>query len=227
MEKYFRNKIIFIYILSIFTTLSCNKSVYLYSDHDGSSKFVIYKNIFEYFEKKKGNLRFKTWGDYSLTDSTIVFEFRDENLIPYNYFGNNIEETSSNSELNHITVTVINRPNNNPMGFVTIKFKDKFSKLLYGTMTDKNGIAKIVKDEKIQYIEIQCLGYFKLEFNLKKYINQNLTIKLDELKPGGRMQGNCLLEYIDVLVKYEIDDPYNMNSFKHNGIVYKKRVKSK
>ena len=184
MRNRYRVNIILIFIFLISSAISCNRSVYLYSDEFGSSKFVIYKDIFEYFERTPDNLSFKTWGDYSLTDSTIVFEFRDIDRIPYNYYGESIETTGSNSNLNYLTLTVVNRLNNEPMAFVTIKLKDKFNNLIFGTMTDSDGIAEIAKDEKIQYMEIGYLGYVNVVLDFEKYKDQNLTIKLDSLNPN-------------------------------------------
>ena len=213
-----------IYIFSILLHLifiSCNKSVYVQTDELGTSKFVIYKENYKYIEKTK-NTEIEIWGKYYKTDSTIVFEYRDKNKIPYNYLENNIEKSSINQDSTFITLRIVDKLTNEPLPYASVGAKNKLDNYIEGDDTNLDGFVKLKKNKEIKILEIEYSGYAKQKIDYQKYQNYNLVVKMEQIRSGGRRSEGCLVYFIDVLLEYRINKKSGYDSFERNKIIFRK-----
>ena len=208
-------------ILLIPLLLSCNNSVYVNNSKNVSSKYILYKNKYKYIEQSKTS-KFKNTGSYEIKDSSIVFEHRDGNRIPYQYLNNNFQKLEKNENSDYIKLTVVSAQSNKPIIRALIIAKNESNLTIYSTDTDFDGIAKIKKDSSIKTLELSYVGFHKHTIDYEKMNRWNIIWKLDELEKGGRMSGACLGEYIDVLLEYKIDNPDSLIEFSNNGNSFKK-----
>jgi len=217
-------KLLAILILGIFLT-SCSKSVYISKDLSDFFQFTLYKENFKYQEYTALG-KFSIWGTYEIKDSLIYFEFRDKKRIPYNYLSNNIRkrETKRNSQFQ--ILHLVDKEYDEPILFASVVLKDKLGKIFASLESDMDGIAIIKNNSNIGYVEVSFLGYTKQIFNYDTYFDSNLEIKLEQLKPGGRLSEGCLIDYIDVILEYKVDNPSNITKLERNGVVFKKKVES-
>lgn len=214
-----------IIILLIFTLLltSCSRTVYTYKDIDGTSKFILYKHNYKYIENSKFG-KFSETGAYETTDSLISFVYRNKKKIPYTYQSDNVQIRNRRKNDEYQIMHLTEKDSKSPIPFVSVAFKDKTGKIINGTNTDIDGIANIKINNDIYIIEIGYIGAFKHEFLYNEYLAYDLNIQLEELKPGGRMSDGCLIDYIDVILEYKIDDPSDFSKLERNGIVYDKQI---
>ncbi len=205
---------------------NCSKSVYVQNDELGTSKYEIYKDNFKYIEKTT-HTDFTIWGNYYLTDSTIVFEFKDKNKIPYKYLENNIKKQSKSRNSELLSISVIDKQTKEPVPFASIGAKNDLSKYVGGTETNIKGIAKLKKNEEIKLLQIEFIGYQTQKIDYKLHQNFDLIIEMEELQSGGRMSEGCLITYLDVLLEYRIHRKNDFDKFERNGIVYKKTIRTR
>lgn len=208
-------------IILLFT--SCSKTVYKYSDSDGTSKFILYKTNYKYMENSKFG-KFSVTGTYETTDSLISFIYRDKERIPYTYKSDNVQALSKRQNDEYQFIYLTDKHSKSPILFASIALINKKGEVIDGTDTDLDGIAMIKENRDIYKVEISYVGYGKQEFIYAEYINYDLNIQLEEPKPGGRISGGCLIYYIDVILEYEIDNPKEISKFQRNGIVYKRKI---
>lgn len=203
--------------------LGCSKTTYVQSDSMGTSKFTLFKENFKY-QEKTNSTNFKTSGRYYTTDSTIVFELRETEKIPYNYCYNNAVKLSK-STTSRIQILIVDKYSRDPMPFTIIRAKNKYGEDIFNTDTDLDGKAFIDKNNKNETLEIQFLGYTKHLIDYKAYQNYNLKIEMDDLKPGGRMSGGCIITFIDKLLEYKIDNKFKINEFTKNEVIFQREQK--
>jgi len=209
--------------LTILLLTSCSKAVYKYSDSDGTSKFILYKTNYKYIENSKFG-KFSATGTYETTDSLISFVYRDKERIPYTYKSDNVQALSERQNDDYQFIHLTDKYSKSPILFASIAFINKKGEIVDGTETDLDGIAMIKENRDIYKVVISYVGYGKQEFIYAKYIDYDLNIQLEELKPGGRMSGGCLIYYIDVILEYEIDNPIEITKLLRNGIVYERQI---
>src|SRR5688572_27302121 len=101
---------------------SCSKSIYVQNDKLGISKYIVYKDNYKYIEKTK-TTDFKIWGKYYLTDTTIIFELKDKEKIPYNYLGANVKRSSRNDNSQSLSISVVDKVSKEPVPFASIGAK--------------------------------------------------------------------------------------------------------
>ena len=220
---------IFQILLTIWTSLflSCSKSIYVYSDKFGTSKFVVYKDNYKYIEKSV-NTDFKMWGKYYITDSTIVFEVKDKEKIPYHYFTNTIPKYSKNTNLQFHTITLIHSVSKEPIPLVSVKAKNNSGECVAFAMSNMEGRAEINKNDKIEMIELELPDFEKQRIDYKLVQDYDLIIELEQFKYGGRLSESCLSVFIDVLLEYQIPKKSAYDKFERSGIVFERqRGKSK
>ncbi|MFT6338830.1 MAG: hypothetical protein ACJATI_005609 [Halioglobus sp.] len=211
-----------IFLLIILLLTSCSKTVYTYSDSEGTSKFILYKTNYKYIENSKFG-KFSATGTYESTDSLISFVYRDKDRIPYTYKSDNVQTLNRRKNYDYQIIHLTDKHSKSPILFASIAFKNKKGEIINGTDTDIDGIAIIKENKDIYKIEISYVGYGKQEFIYDKYIGYDLNIQLEELKPGGRMSGGCLIYYIDVILEYKIDNPSDITKLERNDIIYEKK----
>lgn len=204
-------------------TISCSRTIYVQSDSMGTSKFILFKENYKYLEKTNST-SFKTSGRYYTTDSTIVFELRETEKIPYNYCYNNAVKLSK-STTSRIQILIVDKYSRDPMPFATIRAKNKYGEDIFNTDTDFDGKAFIDKNNKIETLEIQYPGYTKHLIDYKAYKNYNLKIEMDDLKPGGRMSGGCIITFIDKLLEYKINNKSRIDEFTKNEVIFQREQK--
>lgn len=207
------------------TLTNCSKSIYIQSDELGTSKYVIYKDNYKYVEKTK-HTGFKIWGKYYLTDSTIVFELRDMDKIPYNYLVENIKKYPKNANSELMSIAVIDKQTNEPVPFASIGAKNKMGGYVTRNVTNFKGLVELRKNEEIEVVEIESIGYGypKQIIDYKSHQDYNLLIEMEELKSGGRMSGECLITFLDFLLEYRIQNKSDFDEFERNGIVFMKEI---
>lgn len=110
------NSCFFILTTWIIIFTSCSKSVYVQRDDFGTSKYIIYKDNYKYIEKTM-TTDFEIWGKYYLTDTTIVFELKDKEKVPYNYLGANVKRISRNDNSQSLSISVVDKVNKEPVPF--------------------------------------------------------------------------------------------------------------
>ena len=108
-------------ILIICTLLqfSCSKSVFTFVDSDGTSKFILYKNSYSYFENSRFG-KFSEWGTYEVTDSLISFVYRNKEKIPYTYKSSNIEIRNKRANEVYQNIYITDQDSKSPIPFVPI-----------------------------------------------------------------------------------------------------------
>lgn len=209
---------LFIFFTSLMLT-SCSKSVFVHRDTFGVSKYVLYKDNYKYIEKTKDS-DFKIWGKYELTDSTIVFVCKEEDKIPYNYLLSDIQLVGTTQDPGKINLLILHKSNEEPVQFATVLTRDIQGNLLDDTDTGFDGIAILDRTEAVHLIEINCLYSKKLVINYHEMDRQDMIVKIQEPRKGGRMSEGCLIHYIDYLLEYEIDDKYSFEEFGRKGKIY-------
>lgn len=205
----------------IFT--SCSKSVYVQSDDFGTSKYIVYKDNYKYIEKTK-TTDFEIWGKYYLTDTTIVFELKDKEKVPYNYLGANVKRIYRNDNSQSLSISVVDKVNKEPVPFASIGAKNNLGEYVAGEETNIEGEAELKKSDEIEVLEIEFIGYAKQLIDFKANQDFNLIIEMEELKPGGRLSEGCLITFLDVLLEYRIQEKSDIKEFERNGIVFKQEM---
>lgn len=215
-------QIVIIVLISLLL-ISCSKTVYRYSDSEGTSKFVLYKKNYKYIENSKFG-KFSTTGTYETTDSLVSFVYKDKERIPYTYKKNNVQILNKRKSDDYQIIYLTDKHSKSPILFGPIVLKNKDNEVVDVTSTDADGRAVVRENREGYKIEIIYLGYGKQEFIYDEYIDYDLNVQLEELKPGGRMSGGCLIYHIDVILEYEIDNPIEFTKLRRNGIVYEKQI---
>jgi len=201
----------------------CSKSIYVQNDKLGISKYIVYKDNYKYIEKTK-TTDFKIWGKYYLTDTTIIFELKDKEKIPYNYLGANVKRNSRNDNSQSLSISVVDKVSKEPVPFASIGAKNKHGEYVAGEATNIEGEAELTKSDEIEVLEIEFIGYAKQLIDYKANQDYNLTIEMEELKPGGRLSEGCLITFLDVLLEYRIQEKTDIKEFERNGIVFKREM---
>jgi len=212
-----------IFLLITLLLTSCSKTVYTYSDDDGTSKFKLYKNNYKYIENSKFG-KFSATGTYESTDSLISFVYRDKARIPYTYKIDNVQKVDKCKNANSQIIRLMDKHSKSPIPFASIILKDIKGDIINGMDTNMDGIAIIEEDINIYKVEIKFIGYSKQEFLYNEFDEYDIDVQLEELKLGGRMAGECLIYYTDVILEYEIDNPIEITKLQRNGIVYEKQI---
>jgi hypothetical protein len=218
-----KTSILYTLVLLLLIITSCHKSVFVHEDHLGASSFTLFKENFRYREKTRHS-DLKVIGKYFQTDTTIVFEWREKDKIPYHYFVGNIQPTISNVGKDHISLTVIDKVFDQPVPFATVLALDRNGNRIGSNNTGIRGKTTIKKKEKLALIEVNFLGLAPVIIDYSAFQDYDLTVEMEALKPGGRETGTCLIVYQDGLVEYRIPEKVNFNSFDRNGVVFKKVV---
>ena len=87
-----------------FLLFGCSKTVYVYTDLLGSSKYTLYKNNYKYEETSyKGN--FCVWGFMRKKRQYPIFMQR-QGKIPYHYYGGSVLSKENHSYDNNFYVHV-------------------------------------------------------------------------------------------------------------------------
>jgi len=208
-------------ILILIQITGCTKEVYIYSNEYGESKFTIYRDNYKYEETTKDR-SFHFWGKYEVGDSTITFILKEGDNIPFPYLLNQAEKLNSNESSNFVEFQVVDFETNKPIIFASVGLKDSLNRIITGTETDFDGKAKIEKTEKMKFVEVSCAGYATHRIDYKIYKNYDILIKMEKLERGGRLSGDCLVTFVDYLLKYAVDDPSQIDTLKRYGIKYEK-----
>jgi len=214
-----------LFILTTWTIIftSCSKSLYVQNDKLGISKYIVYKDNYKYIEKTKIT-DFEIWGKYYLTDTTIIFVLKDKERIPYNYLGDNVKRSSRNYNSQSLSISIVDKVNKEPVPFASIRAKNKHGEYVTGEETNIEGKAELTKSDEIEVLEIEFIGYAKLLIDYKANQDYNLTIEMEELKPGGRLSEGCLITFLDVLLEYRIQEKSDIKEFERNGVVFKREI---
>lgn len=218
---------ILIFITTTCCLVNCNKSIYINTDDEGTSKYIIYKNKknYKYIEKTKLG-EFSETGIYELNDSLISFVYKNQERTPYTYLGDNIHIRNDRKSNEYQIIHLTDKASNSPILFGTLTFKNHLGEIIDGTESDFDGLVYIKNNKDIHTIEINYVGYLNQVFNYEQYYDYDLNIQLEALKPGGRMSDGCLIYHIDRLLEYSIDEPDNITKLERNGVVYEKQVKN-
>ncbi|HMR88525.1 MAG TPA: hypothetical protein PKD51_10240 [Saprospiraceae bacterium] len=206
----------------IFFFSNCNKTIYVNSDHAGYSQYTLYGKNFKYKEKTTLG-EFSNWGTYLIKDSVIYFDFKDIKKIPYNYISNHIQKLTKRRKIECQRLDLKCKLSEQPIIFASIWLKDSLDNIIEKTESDIDGNVLIFNNEKATYVEIYQAGYSKHRFNYVECFDFDLEIKLEELKPGGRMVERGLLQYIDFVLEYQVDNPTDFLNFERSGIVFRRK----
>jgi len=201
---------------------SCSKSIYINSNSNGTSKYILYKNYYKYIERSIFG-KFSETGTYIVNDSLISFVYRNKNKIPFTYQGDNVQIQNMRKDKEYQRIYLTDKNHKSPIPFAPITLKDSLGNLVSNADAGIDGLAFIKNNKDIYTVEINYEGYLKQIFFYDKYYEYDLTIKLEDFKPGGRMTNECLIEYLDIILEYQIDNPLQINKLERNGVVYIKQ----
>lgn len=222
-ENWKLNSIIKLFLFCILLN-SCSKDIYTIQNEFGIYKFTVYHN--HNFEYKESSIRGKycSTGNYEVdfNKKIISFIFRDWKKIPSNYFQCKIIELSPRKNNDKISLKITDNYKE-PILFCQVLFLDSLFNVIDRMETDMDGNLEFVKNSKYYCLQIESQDFGKQIIELKNTNSNNLSLELEQLERGGRMEGACLMEYIDYLAKYKIDEPSNIKRFWHNGIIYKQK----
>lgn len=192
-------------------------------DEYGKSKYIIYPDNFKYVQETDNAPDFSIWGKYNLTDSTIVFTFQDNSKIPYYYFRNNISKKSKSED--GVQVQVVSKSTNEPILMAQISLLAANFEPIVTKISDFDGIAIFPVSSKVEWVEVSYLGHGTTKYHCTDFSDHDLLIELEEWKMGGRLEGSCLLQYIDVLLEYDLNKQDDLKGFYHGDVVYEKLSK--
>ena len=130
---------LFIYIRLPFSDAA--KTVYVYTDLLGSSKYTLYKNNYKYEETSyKGN--FCVWGFMRLKRQYPIFMQR-QGKIPYHYYGGSVLSKENHSYDNNFYVHVSSQLFGNPSSMPVFFSLTVWVRFQTNTYTDLDGYANI------------------------------------------------------------------------------------
>lgn len=199
---------------------SCNKSVYFQQSEFGESKYIIYPDYFKYIEKT-AHSDFSIKGTYRFTDSTAHFIFKDKTKIPYYYFIPNIKKRGKAKNSNAIDLNVILHRDSSALIMAIIYTLDVDMNVLTAEMTDMDGKLRLPISTKVKWIKVEYLGLATILLPFSHIEGYNATIFMEELQMGGRTNGNCVLEFIDVELEYQLNE--KKDQLRRNGFRYFKK----
>jgi hypothetical protein len=200
---------------------NCSRTVFFHQDELGSSKFILYKDNYQYIEKTNYT-DFKFWGKYETTDTTIVFDLKDKSKLPYTWQQTYLEKTAININNSYFNIQAMAKETGEPLMFASVQLFDKNDHLITGNSTDLDGKVRFLKNDEISYLEITYLGLLDIKIDYQNFQNNDLKVKIEELPPGGRMGGTCQIVYLDVLLIYKKEKTKDFSYFSRNGFVFKK-----
>lgn len=119
-------------------------------------------------------------------------------------------------------IKVIDKLTRKSSGFCSIETKDSLGHTINGFEIDYSGIIELKLEQEYKLVEVSCLGYANQKIDCESMDRFNYLVEMEEMKVGGRVAGDCLVYYIDVLLEFKIDNQSNLMSFERHGRVFKK-----
>nr|HRD06797.1 hypothetical protein [Saprospiraceae bacterium] len=165
-----------------FLLFGCSKTVYVYTDLLGSSKYTLYKNNYKYEETSyKGN--FCVWGIYEIKKDNIQFLCKDKGKIPYHYYGGSVLSKENHSYDNNFYVHVSSQLFREPIINASILFIDSLGQISGQILTDLDGYANIPVNLKIKYLKIEVFEHAHMLLPFPENANNNFHVSLESLRP--------------------------------------------
>lgn len=195
----------------------------MHTDDFGTSQYVIYEDNYRYIEKTD-RTDFKIWGKYYTTDTSIVFDYKDKDRLPYNYLGGITEKASKNKDPRYMELQVVDQSSGDPLIMATCEVKNAESNIIQSITCDMDGKMRLRKSDNIDHLKIVSPDFATQIVNYHEFKDFDVIVKMEPIALGGRMSEGCSLYYIDYLLEYQIDQKINFDLLSRNGVVYKKKI---
>ncbi|WP_148311372.1 hypothetical protein [Nonlabens marinus] len=186
--------------------ISCSKEVYEFDNGLRKSKFILKNSKFKYIEESNAE-SFKSAGTFIRTDTTLIFNFKKSEKLPFSYATREIEIISSEKDKNFSEITVINTFNSFPEFSVNVVLRDKKLNTLRILKTDSEGKVRIENSTNIYEIEIANNTFSrKAIFTYEPFKEKNILVKLILIELGGEpVDGpHGWAYYIEPIIKCDI-----------------------
>lgn len=191
--------------------------------HNGNfvkSKFTLYSDNYKYEEIKESKA-YITSGQYEISDSSIVFDYKLKDQIPTHYISSAFELLRENKVSKLLKIKVVSTEGHSVL-FATIMATDNKGQFVDSVETGFDGYAWLEKNSLIETLNIQYVGFSNHMVKYDALQNYEVLFRMEPLKPGGRMSPGCVITELDVLLEYRISDNRNLKEFERNGIIFTK-----
>lgn len=196
---------------------SCSPIIYEYSDERGVSRYLIYKGKYKYEERtSKGKINH--WGEYEKTDSTISFIYPQEDELPFCFHDNIVKKIRKSGKVSKVSFSL--KPSDESLPFAGVQFLGKDSNHIGYGQTDIDGVMEIIDNSPIHFLKLSYAGIPTLVIYYNPYKDYNIEIGIPNLRPGGRLNDECLVDWIDYLLDYKIETQNNTTYIERSGVKY-------
>lgn len=206
----------------VFLLFGCSKTVYVYTDLLGSSKYTLYKNNYKY-EETSYNGDFSVRGYYEVKNGNILFLCKDKSRIPYHYYGGSVLPKENENYDGEFYIHVSHIIHKEAIVNANVLFIDSLGNLVGQTYTDMAGYALLTPSQKIKHLVVEVFEHARFQMPYPQNPEYNYFVALESLQPGGRMINNCLSNYEDVLLQYRKKSKgREIMQFERNGVTFVK-----
>ena len=214
---------IILFLVITLLLISCSKEVYEFDNGLRKSKFILKNSKFKYIEESNAE-SFKSAGTFIRTDSTLIFNFKKSEKLPFSYATRETEIIPTNRKNNYQEITVVDTFDDFPEFSTKVILRDKQLKTIKVLETNFDGKVKINNPNEIFEIEIANeTGSRKAIINYSSFRNNNILVKLKPIDFGGEpIDTPCLSVLIEPIIEFATIEESNqivaieLNSIKYN-----------